>query len=107
MVAGNDTVVDRATAEHFIDALHAEYQAAYSTDLGQAALKDLQQTFPHHWLYVGELLQNAVDAGAKRIRLAAIHEGFLFEHDGAPFEPEHVRALCARGLSTKGAGTVG
>jgi len=98
-------VVDRESGREFIDNLRAENHAFYSTDLGQAALKDLQRTFPHHWLYVGELLQNAVDVGAKRIRLAAITEGFLFEHDGAPFEPDHVRALCARGLSTKGAGS--
>jgi len=99
-------VVTPAEAE-FIKRIHEENRSFYSSDLGQAALRDLQQTFPHHWLYVGELLQNAVDAGAKHIRVAAIPEGFLFEHDGTPFEPEHVRALCARGLSTKGAGTVG
>ena len=98
---------DRAQALSFVEQVRAENRAFYATDLGQAALKDLQQTFPHRWLYVGELLQNAVDAGAKHIHLKAIPEGLVLEHDGTPFQPEHVRALCARGLSTKGAGTVG
>ncbi len=102
-----DTITDSATAERFLDDVRAENASFYSGDLGQAALKDLQQTFPHHWLYVGELLQNAVDAEATHLRLADVPEGLLFEHDGTPFAPAHVRALCARGLSTRGAGTVG
>jgi len=107
MVAG--TVVDRGAAKYFTERVRAENYAFYSTDLGQAALKDLQQTFPHPWLYVGELLQNAVDAGAKKIRLAILPDssGLVVEHDGSAFNQDHVRALCARGLSTKGAGTVG
>jgi hypothetical protein len=32
--------------------------------LGRGALKDLQQTFPNPWLYVAELLQNAIDEKA-------------------------------------------
>lgn len=102
-----DTITDRATADRFIDAVRAENETLYAGDLGQGAVRDFQQTFPHSWLYVGELLQNAVDAGATHIRLAEVPEGLLFEHDGAAFEPKHVRALCARGVSTKGAGTVG
>jgi hypothetical protein len=50
MVMGSDTDVDRATAKTFIDDVHKENHGFYSTDLGQAALKDLQQTFPLHWL---------------------------------------------------------
>lgn len=94
-------VVEEQTAQQFIDQVRAENHAFYSIDLGQGALKDLQQTFPHPWLYVGELLQNAVDAGAKRIRLAAepTTNALVFEHDGAPFEAPHIKALCARGVS--------
>src|ERR1022692_4932881 len=40
----------------------------YSDPRGIGALKDLQQTFPNPWLYVAELLQNAVDEHATRIR---------------------------------------
>jgi hypothetical protein len=97
------------TAARFIDAVRTENITFYSSDLGQGALKDLQQTFPHPWLYVGELLQNAVDAGAKKIRLSAEPGSsvLVFEHDGAAFEESHVRGLCSRGMSTKGAGNVG
>src|ERR1019366_4475590 len=39
----------------------------YSDPRGIGALKDLQQTFPNPWLYVAELLQNAVDEHATMI----------------------------------------
>src|SRR5690348_4860404 len=98
MVAGNATSTDRDIAEHFINEVRAKNQSFYATDRGYGALKDLQQTFPHPWLYVGELLQNAVDAGAKRIRLAADEQAksLVIEHDGTPFNQEHVEALCVR-----------
>jgi hypothetical protein len=57
-------------ARFFLKEVRANNQTFYGTDRGQGTLKDFQQTFPHPWLYVGELLQNAVDAGAKHIRLA-------------------------------------
>lgn len=109
MVVGSDTVVDDAGAKQFIQEVLARNHAFYATDRGQGALKDLQQTFPHPWLYVGELLQNAVDAGAKRIRLAVddTTRSLVVEHDGTAFDEEHVEALCVRGMSKKGAGTVG
>src|SRR4051794_12766589 len=64
------SATERAAAARFIADVCAKNHAFYSNDLGQGALKGLQQTFPHTWLYVGELLQNAVDAGAKQIRFA-------------------------------------
>jgi hypothetical protein len=105
MMSGDEPLKAKA----FVDHVRTENIAFYSSDLGQGALKDLQQTFPHPWLYVGELLQNAVDAGAKKIRLAAEPGSsvLVFEHDGAAFEESHVRGLCSRGMSTKGAGNVG
>lgn len=97
----------REAAAKSVDQIRLENQRFYSSELGQGALRDLQQTFPHHWLYVGELLQNAIDAGATAIRLEEISDGLLIEHDGRPFTEKDVRALCSRGISTKGAGTVG
>lgn len=94
-------------AQNFILAVCAKNREFYDSDLGQGALKDFQQTFPHPWLYVGELLQNAVDAGATRIRLAVEGSSLVFEHDGAAFEERHVVGLCSRGMSTKGAASVG
>jgi hypothetical protein len=84
-------------------------QEFYGTDLGRGALRDLQRDFPYPWLYVAELLQNAVDASARHVRLEPdLQTGQLvFEHDGEAFTETHVRALCSKGMSTKGAGTVG
>ncbi len=107
MVSASTTSPDRAAAKRFIEELHSENHAFYSGDLGRGALKDLQQTFAHPWLYVGELLQNAVDAGAKKISLRSEDSTLVFDHDGGAFSEPNVKALCARGLSTKGAGTVG
>jgi hypothetical protein len=80
----------------------------YEDPKGRGALRDLQQTFPHPWLYVAELLQNAVDEGARHIRIAMEENcKFVFEHDGEPFDERDVEALCARGVSSKGVSTVG
>jgi hypothetical protein len=96
-------ITESAAARSFLEEVRAKNQAFYATDRGQGALKDLQQTFPHPWLYVGELLQNAVDAGAKHIRLAVDEttRSLVIEHDGAAFNEEHVEALCVRGMSKK------
>ncbi|WP_163988895.1 sacsin N-terminal ATP-binding-like domain-containing protein [Pyxidicoccus caerfyrddinensis] len=94
-------------AASFIEELRQENETFYGDPRGRGALKDLQQTFPHPWLYVAELIQNAVDEGATRLNLETKGEELVLEHDGRPFEPENVRALCARGVSSKGAGTVG
>jgi hypothetical protein len=57
-----------------------------------------------------ELLQNADDAGAKRIFVKAIgNHQFLVANDGRAFNAEDVVALCRSGASTKSrrAGTIG
>ncbi|ATB26897.1 sacsin N-terminal ATP-binding-like domain-containing protein [Melittangium boletus] len=52
-----------------------------------------------------ELLQNAHDAGPRpgragiRVRLATTEDGFLFEHDGAVFQPLDLAALLSGGSS--------
>lgn len=80
----------------------------YSDPRGMGALKDLQQTFPNPWLYVAELLQNAVDERATRISAWVESDGsFVLEHNGTAFRESDVKALCMRGVSSKGAGTVG
>lgn len=86
-----------------------ENKKFYDNKKGRGAIGNLEQTFSHRWLYVAELLQNAVDAGAKNIHLSLEDERsqLIFEHDGDPFSEEQVEALCSKGISTKGAGTVG
>jgi hypothetical protein len=109
MLTGTKTTITDQAAAQFLADVRTKNQGFYATDRGYGALKDLRQTFPHPWLYVGELLQNAVDADAKHIRLSVdeTKRTLVVEHDGRAFDEGHVEALCVRGMSKKGAGTVG
>src|SRR5688572_26867196 len=91
----------------FIARIAEENLAFYSDERGRGALRDLQQTFPHAWLYVAELLQNAIDVGADHIRVLPCEDALVFEHNGRVFEAKDVEALSRKGVSTKGAATVG
>src|SRR5579859_3053875 len=95
-------------AKQSLQRINEQNRAFYSDRRGIGALKDLQQTFPHPWLYVAELLQNAIDEGATRISVSiAEDQNVNFEHNGKAFSLSDVEALCARGVSSKGANTVG
>jgi len=54
---------------------------------------------PRHVL--SELLQNADDAGATYASARIEGGAFVFEHDGADFQAEHLRSLCRFGYSNK------
>ena len=54
---------------------------------------------PRHVL--SELLQNADDAGARRVRVSIIEGCFVFEHDGRDFDEEEFASLCRFGFSNK------
>lgn len=96
------------TPIEFIEHLRGENEAFYGDERGRGALKDLQVVFPVPWIYLAELVQNAIDAAATRIRFAPDDSGgLLFEHNGKSFSREDVRALCMRGVSTKSTNTVG
>jgi hypothetical protein len=57
---------------------------------------------------IAELLQNAVDEKATRIVVLLQDDGSLIvEHTGSPFSAANSESLCMRGVSSKGAGTVG
>lgn len=91
-----------------VDSILQKNLAFYTDPRGKGALRDLQQTFPHPWLYIAELLQNATDENATCISFTSTdNDGFIFEHNGRSLNGKDVRALCSRGVSTKGAGTVG
>ncbi len=100
---------DQESCEKFLERLSWENLLFYESDRGKGALKDLQQKFPHSWLYVAELIQNAVDENANIIRLEIVDEKtFVFEHNGKAFDYDRdVIGLCTKGVSSKGAGTVG
>jgi len=54
---------------------------------------------PRH--VVSELLQNADDAGARRVQVSLRDGLFVFEHDGKDFIEEEFRSLCRFGYSNK------
>ena len=93
--------------KEFINKLAKENKQFYEEERGRGALKDLQQIFPHSWLYVAELLQNAIDAGSTRIRIEIHNDCLVFEHNGKVFDQQDVKAICTRGVSTKGPSTIG
>jgi len=92
--------------EH-IAQIRDENDTAFDREAVRGALKDLQQTFQHKWVYLAELLQNALDAGATEIRVAIQGDTLVFEHDGREFRAEEVRSLCLKGCSTKGPTSLG
>lgn len=54
---------------------------------------------PRH--VVSELLQNADDAGARRVRVSMSDGQFVFEHDGKDFDDEEFASLCRFAFSNK------
>jgi hypothetical protein len=95
-------------ARQYLEQLRDENQKFYDDARGRGALGDLQQTFPNYWLYAAELIQNAVDERADKIVFGHHDDGGLtFEHNGKGFTRNQVRALCQKGVSSKGAATVG
>lgn len=98
---------DSEYERQYVARLHAENESFYDNERGRGALDLLQQTFPEPWLYVAELIQNAVDAKAGVLRFLTEADTLIFEHDGEPLDDRDVRGLCSQALSTKGFATVG
>jgi len=90
-----------------IERLRQQNRDLYWTEAGKGAMRDLQQTFAHPWAYITELLQNAVDEGATIVDCHVEEGSLVFEHSGNEFIWEDVGAICRRGVSRKGVGTIG
>ena len=68
----------------------------------------LKSSFDNEWSYIHELTQNALDAGAKKLRFFYDEKRLVFEHDGDdPLEERHVHGLSNTSQSTKGLNTIG
>lgn len=78
-----------------IEALHQENSERYGTDEQRGMLDTLlPRTFPAPWIFLFELTQNAIDAGAKNVRVTTGAGTLAFEHDGTqPLDLSHVKAL--------------
>ena len=98
------------TRRDFVELLARENQTFYGTPDGRGALRAFELTFEHRWIYVFELVQNALDAGARSIafRLSDDGDTLTFQHDGQnPIDEEDVEGLSKVFRSTKGAASVG
>ena len=94
----------------FIQRLARENRQFYGTQDGRGVLRTFELTFEQRWTYIFELIQNALDAGARSIvlRIAEDRDALIFQHDGhRAITEEDVEGLSKVFRSTKGASTVG
>ena len=95
---------------NFVARLASENQEFYGRTEGRGVLRALELTFEHRWVYIFELIQNALDASARSIALRVSDDGdaLIFQHDGEhSLEEKDVEALSQVFRSTKGASSVG
>ena len=94
----------------FVARLANENREFYGTPDGRGALHAFEMTFEHRWVYIFELVQNALDAGARSIALRLAEDGdtLTFQHDGErSLNKKDVEGLSKVFRSTKGASSVG
>ena len=94
----------------FVARLSSKNREFYGRTEGRGVLRALELTFEHCWVYIFELIQNALDASARSIALRISDDGdaLIFQHDGTrSLDEEDVEALSMVFRSTKGASSVG
>ena len=94
----------------FVARLGNQNREFYGTPEGRGILRAIELTFDHRWVYLYELVQNALDVGACSIaiRFAETDDALVFQHDGArPLTDHDVEGLSKVFQSTKGARSVG
>ena len=96
--------------QSFVESLARGNRAFYGTPDSRDMLRVFELTFEHRWIYVFELVQNALDAGAQSIAFRRSDDGdcLTFQHDAQieVGEPE-VERFSEVFRSTKSADTVG
>ena len=98
------------TKRDFVKSLAKSNRQFYGTPDGNGVLRALDLTFENRWIYLFELVQNALDAKANSIsmRLAEDERALIFQHDGqSPITKKDVEGLSKVFRSTKGAASVG
>ena len=91
-----------------VDRIRRENEDEFGEKPRAAVQKLLSAGLPHPWMYVYELTQNALDAGARRVCWRSEGDAVMFQHDGRlALDESHVRGLSSLGASTKGLATVG
>lgn len=91
-----------------VDRIRRENEKGFGPPARAAVKKLLAASLSRSWMYVYELTQNALDAGAQRVCWRAEGDTVTFQHDGpAELDESHVRGLSSLGASTKGLDAVG
>ena len=94
----------------FIAKLSEENRVFYGSPDGLGLLKAIELSFDGRWVYLFELAQNALDAGADSVsvEVAATGDALVFQHNGdRAIEEKDVEGLSKVFRSTKGARSVG
>ena len=94
----------------FIEKLSDENRRFYGSPDGRGLLNAIELTFGHRWVYLYELMQNALDVGASSIavRIGEAGDALVFQHNGdCSLDQNHVEGLSKVFRSTKGARSVG
>lgn len=108
--------IDRAAAGHaspghlgrIIGRIREANRRRFSSADGWTNLRVLDFTFEERWIYLPELIQNAVDAGARRVSIDHGDDWLTLQHDGPePLTEDSVIGLSGLFQSTKDVGTVG
>ena len=86
-----------------VAAIESYYQQHVLEPSVAGFLSILEKQFARSDLYLFELLQNAVDEGARQVRVELLRSppGLRFSHDGHGFTPLDVNGLASVGMSTK------
>ena len=94
----------------FVTRLGNQNREFYGRPEGRGILRAIELTYDQHWVYLYELVQNALDVGASLIgiRLTEADDALVFQHNGdRSFDDKDVEGLSKIFQSTKGARSVG
>lgn len=94
----------------FMERLSEENRRFYGSPDGLGLLKVIGLSFDGPWVYLFELMQNAIDAGADSVsvQVAEIGDALVFQHNGdRALQEKDIEGLSKVFRSTKGARSVG
>lgn len=90
-----------------IEAIRIQNEKDFQSGKSRKAINLLADSFPEVNMYILELIQNAVDAGATCIAIQVDDADLEFSHDGQPLRIENIKAMSDIASSTKGLESVG
>ena len=100
----------KKSRQAFIAKLSEENRVFYGSPDGLGLLNVIELSFDGRWVYLFELVQNALDAGADSVSIQVAETGaaLIFQHNGdRSLEEKDVEGLSKVFRSTKGARSVG